>query len=59
MRLASLHPKGGIMKRVLLLMAMLLGGLIAGLVLPAAWRAKLSRSLAAPIGHCLEHVPDG
>ncbi len=47
------------MKRVLL-MAILLGGVIAGviagLVLPAEWRAKLSRSLATPIGRCLEHM---
>ena len=51
------------MKKVLLLMAILLGGviagLIAGLVLPAKQRAKLSRTLAAPIGHCLERMPDG
>jgi len=51
------------MKKVLLLMVTLLAGVIAGviagLVLPAEWRAKLSRSLAAPIGHCLEHMPDG
>ena len=54
------------MKRVFLLVAILLGGVIAGviggviagLVLPAEWRANLSRSLAAPIGHCLEHMPD-
>lgn len=51
------------MKRVLLLMAILLGGVIAGgiagLLMPAEQRAKLSRSLAAPIGHCLAHMPDG
>lgn len=50
------------MKNVLLLMAVLLGGVfvgvIVGLVLPAEWRVKLSQSLAAPIGHCLEHIPD-
>ncbi len=47
------------MKKVLLLAVTLLAGVIAGLVLPAEWRAKLSRSLAAPIGHCLEHMSDG
>ena len=51
------------MKRVLLLVATLLGGVIAGviagLLMPAEWRTKLSRSLAAPIGHCLEYMPDG
>ncbi len=51
------------MKKVLLLMVILLGGVIAGviagLVLPAEQREKLSRSLAAPIGHCLECMPDG
>ncbi len=50
------------MKKVLLLMVTLLtgviAGVIAGLVLPAEWRTKLSRSLAAPIGHCLEQMPD-
>jgi len=54
------------MKKVLVLIAMLLGGVmagviagIAGLLMPAGQRAKLSRSLAAPIGRCLGHVPDG
>ena len=51
------------MKKVLLLMAILLGGVIAGviagLLMPAKQREKLSRSLAAPIGRCLEHMPDG
>jgi hypothetical protein len=51
------------MKKVLLLMAILLGGvfvgLLAGLVLPAEQREKLSRALAVRIGHCLERIPDG
>lgn len=51
------------MKRVLLLMAGLLGGVfagvIAGLLMPAEKREKLSQSLAAPIGRCLAHMPDG
>ena len=55
------------MKKVLLLMAGLLGGVfagvlagvIAGLLIPAEQRKKLSQSLAAPIGHCLAHMPDG
>ena len=51
------------MKKVFLLMVILMGGVlagvIAGLALPAEWRAKLSQSLAAPIGHCLERMPDG
>lgn len=54
------------MKRVFLLMAILiagvmaglLGGVLAGLALPAEWRAKLSRSLVTPIGHCLAQMPD-
>lgn len=46
------------MKKVWLMIAMFLVGLIAGLVLPADWRAKLSRPLAAGIGQCLEHMPD-
>ena len=59
--LSKLEVNSG-MKKVLL-MAILLGGVIAGviagLVLPAEWRAKLSRSLAAPMEHCLECMPDG
>jgi hypothetical protein len=47
------------MKKVLLLIAIFLAGLIAGFLLPAEWRAKVSRSLAARIGPCLEHMPDG
>ncbi len=50
------------MKKVLLLIATLFGGVIAGviagLLMPAEQREKLSRSLAAPIKSCLEHVPD-
>ena len=50
------------MKKAWLLIA-ILGGLIvgvfAGLILPAEWRGKLSRPLAARIGPCLEHMPDG
>jgi hypothetical protein len=49
------------MKKVWLLIAILGGvivGVIAGLALPAEWRGKLSRPLAACIGHCLEHMPD-
>ncbi len=51
------------MKKVLLLMAILLGGVItgvvAGLLMPAKQREKLSRSLATPIEHCLGRMPDG
>lgn len=46
------------MKKLLLLVIIFLAGLIAGLVLPAEWRGKLSRPLAAGIGRCLEHMPD-
>ena len=48
-----------VMKKVLLLIAILLAGMLAGLLLPAEWRGKLSRPLAARIGRCLEHMPDG
>jgi hypothetical protein len=54
--------KGGIMKKVLLLMAILLGvsvGVYAGLLMSAEQRERLSRPLAAAIGGCLEHAPDG
>ena len=47
------------MKKVLLLMAILLAGVLVGFILPAEWRGKLSRPLAARIGRCLEHMPDG
>jgi hypothetical protein len=46
------------MKKVLLLIAILLAGLMVGLLLPAEWRGKLSRPLAARIGPCLERMPD-
>ena len=46
-------------KKVLLLIVILLAGLMAGLLLPAEWRGKLSRPLAARIGQCLERMPDG
>jgi hypothetical protein len=47
------------MKKVLWLVAFLLTGLMAGLLLPVEWRGKLSRPLAARIGRCLEHMPEG
>jgi len=47
------------MKKVLLLIAILLAGLMVGFLLPAEWRGKLSRPLAARIRHCLEYMPDG
>ena len=47
------------MKKVLLLIAILLAGLMAGLLLPAEWRGKISRPLVARIGQCLERIPDG
>jgi hypothetical protein len=51
------------MKKVLLLMVTLFGGVItgviAGLLIPAEQREKLSRLLAAPLGHCLARMPDG
>jgi hypothetical protein len=51
------------MKRMLLRILFLLGGLVAGLVagllLPAAQRLRLSRYLAAGIGRAVEHMPDG
>ena len=46
------------MKQVLLLVAIWMAGLMAGLLLPAEWRGKLSRPLAARIGQCLERMPD-
>jgi hypothetical protein len=55
--------KGGVMKKLLLRILFLLGGLVAGLVagllLPAAQRLRLSRQLAAGIGRVAERMPDG
>jgi hypothetical protein len=51
------------MKKLLLRILFLLGGLVAGLVagllLPAAQRLRLSRQLAAGIGRVAERMPDG
>jgi hypothetical protein len=50
------------MKKVMLLMVTLLGGvivgLIAGLFLPAEKRARLSQPFAARCGRMLERIPD-
>ena len=51
------------MKRVLLPMAMLLGGgiagLMVGLLLSTEQREQLSRQLAGSIGGMVEQMPDG
>ncbi len=47
------------MKRVLLLIAGLLGGLFVGLLLPTEQREKISRQLAGTMGGMVEHMPDG
>ena len=54
------------MKKLLLLIVTLLGGvivgvvagLVVGLLLPAEKRARLSRPLAARSGRMLERIPD-
>jgi hypothetical protein len=46
------------MKKVWLLIAIFLGGLMAGLVLPAEWRGRLSRPLAIVIGRMVARMPD-
>lgn len=50
------------MKKILLLVAILLGsmivGVIAGLLLPTEWRAKLSRPLRDLIRRMEERIPD-
>ena len=50
------------MKKVMMLMVTLLGGLIvgliAGLLLPAEKRARLSQPFAARCGRMLERIPD-
>ncbi len=45
------------MKKVWLLVAVV-AGLIAGLVLPAEWRAKLSQPLATVMGRMVANMPD-
>ena len=51
------------MKKVLIPIAILLGGaitgLMAGLLLPTEQREQLSRQLAASIGGMVEQMPDG
>ena len=47
-----------IVKKILLPLIMLLGGLLVGLALPAEWREKLSRPLAAALGGMVAHMPD-
>ena len=47
------------MKKVLLLIAGLLGGLMVGLHLPAEQREKLSLQLSGVIGGMVEYMPDG
>jgi hypothetical protein len=51
------------MRKVLLPILSLLGGLVAGLIagllLPAAQRLRLSRQLEAGIGTMAEKMPDG
>ncbi len=47
------------MKRVLLLIAGLLGGLFVGLLLPTEQREKLSRQIAGTMAGMVEHMPDG
>ena len=50
------------MKKVMLLMVTLLGGVIVGLIvglfLPAEKRARLSQPFAARCGRMLERIPD-
>jgi hypothetical protein len=46
------------MKRLLPVLAIFLMGLIIGLILPADWRGKLSRPLAAVIRQTVEQMPD-
>ena len=50
------------MKKMLLLMVTLLGGVVAGLIvgllLPAEKRARLSQPFAARCGRMLERLPD-
>ena len=46
------------MKKMLWLMAFLLGGAVGGLLMPVEWRAKLSRPLAVAIGERIEQIPD-
>jgi hypothetical protein len=55
--------KEGVMRKLLPRILFLLGGFVAGLVagflLPAAQRLRLSQQLAAGIGRVAEQMPDG
>jgi hypothetical protein len=46
------------MRKLLLLIAFLLGGAIGGLLMPAKWRARLSQPLVVALGNMCAHVPD-
>jgi hypothetical protein len=45
--------------RILFLLGGFVAGLVAGLLLPAAQRLRLSQQLAAGIGRVAERMPDG
>jgi hypothetical protein len=48
-----------LLPRILFLLGGLAAGLVAGLLLPAGQRLRLSRQLAAGIGTVAEPMPDG
>jgi uncharacterized integral membrane protein len=48
-----------LLPRILFLLGSFVAGLVAGLLLPAAQRLRLSRRLAAGIGKVAEQMPDG
>ena len=46
------------MRKPLLLIAFLLGGVIGGILMPAMWRARLSQPLVVTLGNMCVHIPD-
>jgi hypothetical protein len=48
-----------LLPRIMFLLGGLVAGLVAGLLLPAAQRLRLSQQLAAGIGRVSEQMPDG
>ena len=58
MRASDSGYGGANMRKPLLLIAFLVGGVIGGILMPATWRARLSQPLVAALGNMCAHVPD-
>ena len=59
MRTAVQGYGGANMRKPLLLIAFILGGVIGGILMPAKWRARLSQPMVVALGNMCAQVPDG